>query len=328
MNFSLTTLGVSSASPTTDRYPSAHILNICGRLFLIDCGEGCQMLMKRHGISLMKLERIFLSHLHGDHVFGIFGLLSTLSMSGRTEPLHVYAPEGFDRILQFFREHFLERDTYPVEYHPLTASGPETVLDDIRLTVSALPLRHRVPAYGFLFREKEPGLNIRKSAVQECSLSVDEILALKSGRDVERPDGTCLRAGTLTYVPYEPRSFAYVSDTAVFDTLPDMVRGVDLLYHEATFGDDCAEKAAQMFHSTARDAAETAFRAGAGRLVIGHFSSRYKDADGKIQLAHTLNGSSLALPRVVAALLENNQKDGRIIIPEALRPYTGFDVID
>ena len=169
MNFSLTTLGVSSASPTTDRYPSAHILNICGRLFLIDCGEGCQMLMKRHGISLMRLERIFLSHLHGDHVFGIFGLLSTLSMSGRTEPLHVYAPE-------------------------------------------------------FLFREKEPGLNIRKSAVQECSLSVDEILALKSGRDVERPDGTCLRAGTLTYVPYEPRSFAYVSDTAVFDTLPDMVR--------------------------------------------------------------------------------------------------------
>ena len=110
MNFSLTTLGVSSASPTTDRYPSAHILNICGRLFLIDCGEGCQMLMKRHGISLMKLERIFLSHLHGDHVFGIFGLLSTLSMSGRTEPLHVYAPEGFDRILQFFRERFLERD--------------------------------------------------------------------------------------------------------------------------------------------------------------------------------------------------------------------------
>ena len=278
MNFSLTTLGVSSASPTTDRYPSAHILNICGRLFLIDCGEGCQMLMKRHGISLMKLERIFLSHLHGDHVFGIFGLLSTLSMSGRTEPLHVYAPEGFDRILQFFREHFLERDTYPVEYHPLTASGPETVLDDARLTVSALPLRHRVPAYGFLFREKEPGLNIRKSAVQECSLSVDEILALKSGRDVERPDGTCLRAGALTYVPYEPRSFAYVSDTAVFDTLPDMVRGVDLLYHEATFGDDCAGKAAQMFHSTARDAAETAFRAGAGRLVIGHFSSRYKDA--------------------------------------------------
>ena len=244
MNFSLTTLGVSSASPTTDRYPSAHILNICGRLFLIDCGEGCQMLMKRHGISLMKLERIFLSHLHGDHVFGIFGLLSTLSMSGRTEPLHVYAPEGFDRILQFFRERFLERDTYPVEYHPLTASGPETVLDDTRLTVSALPLRHRVPAYGFLFREKEPGLNIRKSAVREYSLSVDEILALKSGRDVERPDGTCLRAGALTYVPYEPRSFAYVSDTAVFDTLPDMVRRLcgegraDVPFHSPGCGGD------------------------------------------------------------------------------------------
>ena len=278
MNFSLTTLGVSSASPTTDRYPSAHILNICGRLFLIDCGEGCQMLMKRHGISLMKLERVFLSHLHGDHVFGIFGLLSTLSMSGRTEPLHVYAPEGFDRILQFFREHFLERDTYPVEYHALTASGPETVLDDAQLTVSVLPLHHRIPAYGFLFRERMPRLNVRKEAVAELNLSVSEILELKEGHDVAREDGTLLSVAELTYRPYRPRSFAYVSDTAVFDGLSDMVKGVDLLYHEATFGDDCADKAAQMFHCTARDAAETALRAGAGRLVIGHFSSRYKDA--------------------------------------------------
>ena len=277
MNFSLTTLGVSSASPTTDRYPSAHILNICGRLFLIDCGEGCQMLMKRHGISLMRLERIFLSHLHGDHVFGIFGLLSTLSMSGRTEPLHIYAPEGFDRILQFFREHFLERDTYQVEYHQLTATEPEMLLDDALLTVSALPLRHRVPSYGFLFREKEPGLNVRKEAVAELNLSVSEILELKEGHDVAREDGTLLSVAELTYRPYKPRSFAYVGDTAVFDGLSDMVKGVDLLYHEATFGDDCADKAAQMFHCTARDAAETALRAGAGRLVIGHFSSRYKD---------------------------------------------------
>ena len=235
------------------------------------------MLMKRHGISLMRLERIFLSHLHGDHVFGIFGLLSTLSMSGRTEPLHIYAPEGFDRILQFFREHFLERDTYQVEYHQLTATEPEMLLDDALLTVSALPLRHRVPSYGFLFREKEPGLNVRKEAVAELNLSVSEILELKEGHDVAREDGTLLSVAELTYRPYKPRSFAYVGDTAVFDGLSDMVKGVDLLYHEATFGDDCADKAAQMFHCTARDAAETALRAGAGRLVIGHFSSRYKD---------------------------------------------------
>ena len=137
MKFSLTTLGVSSASPTTDRYPSAHILNICGRLLLIDCGEGCQMLMKRHGISLMRTERIFLSHLHGDHVLGIFGLMSTLSMSGRTEPLHIYAPEGFSRILDFFKVQFLERETYPVVFHPLTASVPEVILEDsVRLRVS------------------------------------------------------------------------------------------------------------------------------------------------------------------------------------------------
>ena len=277
MNFSLTTLGVSSASPTTDRYPSAHILNICGRLFLLDCGEGCQMLMKRHGISLMKIERIFLSHLHGDHVFGIFGLLSTLSMSGRTEPLHVYAPEGFGSILDFFKEHFLEKETYEIIWHPLVVSAPETVFGDTQLSVTALPLRHRIPTYGYLFRERKPGLNVFRNAVSDYSLTVDEILTLKSGRDVRRKDGTCLKAGSLTYTPYEPRSFAYVSDTAVFDGLPEMVRGVDLLYHEATFGDEHADKASALFHSTAREAAQTALKAGAGRLVIGHFSSRYKD---------------------------------------------------
>ena len=277
MKFSLTTLGVSSASPTTDRYPSAHILNICGRLLLIDCGEGCQMLMKRHGISLMKTGRIFLSHVHGDHVFGIFGLMSTLSMSGRTEPLHIYAPETFRGILDFFRGQFLERECYPIIFHPLTSGEPETVWEDNGITVTAFPLLHRVPTYGYLFREREPELNVRKEAVSALSLSVEEILALKEGRDVRREDGTVLEAQSLTYRPYEPRSFAYCSDTAVFDALPGIVRGVDLLYHEATFGDDCADKAAEMFHSTARQAGETALKAGAGKLVIGHFSSRYKD---------------------------------------------------
>ena len=277
MKFSLTTLGVSSASPTTDRYPSAHILNICGRLLLIDCGEGCQMLMKRHGISLMKTERVFISHLHGDHVLGIFGLMSTLSMSGRTEPLHIHAPEGFSRILDFFQTQFLERDTYPVVFHPQSADVPETILEDADMTVTALPLKHRIPTYGYLFKEREPELNVRKEAVLSQALSVEEILSLKSGLDVVRAGGEVLRTSELTYRPYVPRSFAYISDTAVFDALPGMVRGVDLLYHEATFGDDCAEKAAEMFHSTARQAGETAVIAGAGRLVIGHFSSRYKD---------------------------------------------------
>ena len=235
MTFSLTTLGVSSASPTTDRYPSAHILNICGRLFLIDCGEGCQMLMKRHGISLMRLDGIFLSHIHGDHVFGIFGLLSTLSMSGRTDPVHIYAPVGFRDVLEFFRMHFLERECYPILFHPLSGKAPEVVLEDIGLSVTAFPLMHRVPAYGYLFREQPAGLNVRKEAVVDHSMTVNEILLLKSGWDVSR--------------------------------------------HEATFGDDCAGKAAEMFHSTAREAAGTALRAGAGKLVIGHFSSRYKDPE-------------------------------------------------
>lgn len=235
------------------------------------------MLMKRYGISLMKTGSIFLSHLHGDHVLGIFGLMSTLSMSGRREPLHIYAPEGFSRILDFFRSQFLERDCYPVIFHPLSSVVPEIVFGDGEMTVTALPLRHRVPTYGYLFREREPALNVRKEAVLAQSLSVKEILTLKEGRDVLRDDGTVLEAAGLTYRPYRPRSFAYISDTAAFDALPDMLRGVDLLYHEATFGDDCADKAAEMFHCTARQAGETALAAGAGMLVIGHFSSRYKD---------------------------------------------------
>ena len=279
MKFSLTSLGVSSASPTTDRYPSAHILNICGRLLLIDCGEGCQMLMKRHGISLMKLDGIFLSHVHGDHVLGIFGLMSTLSMSGRTRPLHIYAPKEFSGILDFFRQQFLEQETYAIVFHPLASDAPVPVLEDDAMTVTALPLRHRVPTYGYLFREREPGLNVRKSAVESESLAVDEILALKSGCDVFREDGTRLSSGILTYRPYSPRSFAYVSDTAVFEELPEMVRGVELLYHEATFGDDCADKAEATLHSTARQAGQTALRAGAGMLVIGHYSSRYKNPE-------------------------------------------------
>lgn len=246
-------------------------------MLLIDCGEGCQMLMKRHGFSLMKTDGVFLSHVHGDHVFGIFGLMSTLSMSGRTEPLHIYAPEDFRAILDFFRGQFLERETYPIVFHPLVSDIPETVLEDACMSVVAFPLVHRVPAYGYIFRESEPGLNVRKDAVSSLSLTREEILSLKDGRDAVRSDGTVLEADALTYRPYAPRSFAYCSDTAVFDALPDIVRGVDLLYHEATFGDDCAGKAAEMYHSTARQAGQTALKAGAGQLVIGHFSSRYKD---------------------------------------------------
>lgn len=289
MNFSLTTLGVSSASPTTDRYPSAHILDICGRLFLIDCGEGCQMLMKRHGISLMKLERIFLSHLHGDHLFGIFGLLSTMSLSGRTEPLHIYAPDGFQDILDFFRMHFLENDTFRIEFHPVgDIRGRTVIMQDSVVTVSVFPLVHRVPSYGYVFCENEPELNVRKEAVAALGLSVEEILSLKAGRDIVRTDGTVVRAADTAYRPYVPRSFAYCSDTAVFGALPEMVKGVDLLYHEATFGEDCASKAAEMFHSTAREAAGTALAAGVGRLVIGHFSSRYKDPSVLLEQARSV----------------------------------------
>lgn len=151
MNFSLTTLGISSASPTVNRYPSAHVLNVHGRLFLIDCGEGCSLLLKRYGISIVNIECVFLSHLHGDHLFGIFPLLSAMSMLHRTSPLQIYAPTDFQKILDFYNEHFGQDAGYDIKFHEITSSSPENIIDTPYLQVSSFPLRHSVPTFGYIF---------------------------------------------------------------------------------------------------------------------------------------------------------------------------------
>ena len=277
MDFSLTTLGTASARPVANKYPSAHVLKIHGRLFLIDCGEGAQLQLSRYGFSHVKIDRIFISHLHGDHLFGFFGLVSTMALMGRTAPLYVYAPTGFAGILAFFMEHFGEGVIFEIIHVPLTSVAPQVIYEGRSVEVSAFGLNHRVDAFGFLFREKEPARNIHKWKIETDNLTLTEIGTLKRGEDVVRPDGQMLKVEDYTYIPYKGRSLAYCSDTAPFPELAPYIRGVDLLYHEATFAEDLLEMAEMTFHSTGAQAASVALEAGVGRLVIGHFSSRYRD---------------------------------------------------
>ena len=280
MNFTLNILGTASALPTSERYSSAHVLDVHGRLLLIDCGEGTQMQMRRMGISFLKIDTVCLSHIHGDHIFGIFGLLSTMGMLGRTSVLTVFAPPAFRPVLDFFLKTFGEGLRFGIDLNELSCKEPEVVFRTRTIELLSFPLNHRIETYGFIIREKEPAYNVKKDSIAGYGLSLAEIGTLKRGEDVVR----CSAEGTETisvaeaaYKPYVPRSYAYCSDTAPFSALSGWVRGVDLLYHEATYPEDMKDLAVKTFHSTVVDAAECALEAGVGKLVIGHYSSRFSD---------------------------------------------------
>ena len=279
MNFTLKVLGTASALPTTERYPSAQVLDVRGRLFMIDCGEGAQMRLRKAGVSFLKIEHICLSHIHGDHMFGLFGLLSTMAMLGRTAPLNIYAPKSFAPILDFFRKQFGEGILYDIDFLPLEMSSPEIIYENRSMELLAFPLNHRVETFGFLFREKMPLHNIYKDAITRYDLTLTEIGTLKRGEDVVREDGTLIQNAEAAYIPYQPRSYAYCSDTAPFPSLAQWVKGVTLLYHESTFPAEMSEMAEKTFHSTTLQAARTALDAGVGRLLVGHYSSRFPSVD-------------------------------------------------
>ena len=276
MNFTLNVLGTASALPTTERHPSAQVLDVRGRLFMIDCGEGTQMQMRKLKLSFQKIEHICLSHIHGDHIFGLFGFLSTLGLLGRTAPLYIYAPKNFAPILDFFKTHFGQGLLFEINYISLEMKEPELVYENRTTEMLAFPLNHRLETYGFLIREKMPQHNVKKDAIARYGLTLAEIGTLKRGEDVVRED-MVISNEEAAYIPYEPRSYAYCSDTAPFPELAQWVRGATLLYHEATFPDAMSEMAAKTFHSTTLQAARTALDAGVKRLLVGHYSSRYPD---------------------------------------------------
>jgi ribonuclease Z len=281
MDFTLTVLGSASAKPVPGRFQSAQVLSVHGRLFLIDCGEGVQTRLQEAGISSMKIDAIFISHIHGDHIFGIYGLLSTLGMLGRTAPLNIYGPSNLGPIINFYKSYFWDESFFEIRFNPLSMKEPQVIYSTKSMEILAFPLNHKIETYGYIFREKEPLMNVRKEKIQEYGLSLTEIGAVKRGEDVVREyaDGRkeVLPFAELGYKPFEPRSYAYCSDTAPFKNEAEWVKGVDLLYHEATYTNEYADQAVKRYHSTAMQAAQCALQAGVGKLVIGHYSSRIRD---------------------------------------------------
>lgn len=291
-------MGTASAMPVIDRYQSAHVLEVHGRLFLIDCGEAVQRQMIRYKVPLAKLDTIFISHIHGDHLFGLFTLLSTLGLSCKVTPVVIYGPSNLCPLLKSFMSFYGKGIGITVDFHPLSVKTTEVIYSTKSLEVLAFPLNHKIETYGYMIREKLPQLNIRKDALDKYDFTKTEIGALKRGEDILRPagpdDGATFLNGFIkhsgtdepllikneeaAYLPYVPRSYAYCSDTAPFPELSEWVKGVDLLYHETTYLDQYQDQAAKRFHSTTKQAAQCALDAGAKKLVIAHYSSRCRDA--------------------------------------------------
>ena len=269
-------LGTASAMPVASRNQSAQALQVHGRLFLVDAGEGVQTQMVRFHVPLGKLESIFISHVHGDHVYGLFGLLSTFGMGGRMTPLHIYGPGNLRPFINFFLS-YNDWLPYEIVFHQVNLRFPEVIFETKSVEVTAFPLLHGIETYGYIFREKEPLWNIRKECIAQYGLTLTEIGTLKRGEDVVRADGSVIPLAEAAYKPYSPRSYAYVSDTAVFPGEIEVLKDVTVLYHETTFLAEHEDKASARFHSTTLQAAAVARDAGVSKLLIGHYSSRNMD---------------------------------------------------
>jgi ribonuclease Z len=289
VSFSVTILGSSSAVPTSERFPSAHLVQAGERFFLIDCGEGTQIQLRRFKIRFGKINHILISHTHGDHVFGLFGLISTLSLLNRTTDLHIYAhpklKEILDGHLKFFHDAGLP---FNIIYHFLNSKKASVIYEDDQISVTAVSLKHRIASKGFIFREKPKPLNVRKEMIGYHQISLKDILKIKNGEDFISKEGKLIPNAQLTRPPFKPRAYAYCSDTAYSEKLIPHLQEIDLLYHEATYGNELAHRAKETAHSTAKQAAEIARKAGVQKLIIGHFSARYKNIEPLLEEAREI----------------------------------------
>jgi len=275
MRFEVTTLGTGAALPARGRFPSAQLLNIHERLHLVDCGEGTQERLRQAEVNFNRIGNIFISHMHGDHYLGLMGLLSSMHLNGRTNELNVYGPPELREVIDVQLRASQTYLRYPLKVHALAHETGICVFADPYVEVLSLKLKHRIPTTGFLFREKQVQRRLRKDRLDVIPHFAR--VRVKNGEDLMLPDGSTVPNNELTLDPPIPRSYAYCSDTAYAPELVDHLRGVDLLYHEATFADAMSDRAKETCHSTAKQAALIAKAANVGTLLLGHFSSRYKD---------------------------------------------------
>jgi len=280
MSLTVKILGCGSALPTAYRNASGQVVSRNSKLFLVDCAESTQILMRKANLRFSAVNSVFISHLHGDHFFGLFGLLSSFSLMGRESALVIHCPEKLRLMLESeFSPVDIKELGFPLKFVPLCPSGVNLVYEDKNTEVYSVPLRHRIPTWGFIFREKPLPRNIIKSCIEKYSLSIAEIVAIKAGGDLFLDNGEVVLNADLTTDPPRPKSYAYISDTTMLPSVAEAVSGVDVLYHEATYEKSFEKRAAQTFHSTSVQAAEIAKKAGVGKLVLGHFSSRYKTTE-------------------------------------------------
>ncbi len=275
--FKIHILGCGSALPTLHHYASAQVVEMRGKQFMIDCGEGTQMQLRRSRIRFTKLSAVFITHLHGDHCFGLIGMISTFGLLGRTAKLDVYAPKELELMLQEQMRMFCHNFDYEVAFHAVDTRKQQVVYEDRSLTVESIPLEHRMPCCGYLFKEKATLPHIRRDMIDFYQIPVSQINNIKAGSDWITAEGETVPNSKLVEVADQPRSYAYCSDTRYIPTLHERIRGVTALYHESTYGEDNLLMAEKYYHSTARQAALVARDAGAGKLLLGHYSSRYED---------------------------------------------------
>lgn len=277
MSFTVTILGSSGALPAYGRFPSSQFIEIQNRCFLVDCGEGTQVQLRRYELTFHRIDHVFISHLHGDHYLGLMGLLLTLHLQKRIKDLHLYSHPGLDEIITIQLKHSQTTLLYRIIFHPLKKNTHEVIFEDDKIQVESLPLKHKITCSGFLFREKIKPRRINKSALPE-GLLVQQLAELKKGENILKDDGSILyRNEELTTAGKKSRSYAYCSDTSYYEELIPLINNVDLLYHEATFAESDQVRAHETKHSTAQEAAQIAKKANVKKLLLGHFSARYKN---------------------------------------------------
>ena len=279
MPFEVTILGCSSATPTSSRHPSAQLVNLLGRFFLIDCGEGTQIQLRRYGVKIQRINYICISHLHGDHYLGLIGLLSSMSLLNRRKELIIYAPNGLESIVKLHLKLSYSKLSYPLKIISFKTSKLDKVFEDDSVELFSFGLKHRIPCWGFKFIEKKRPRKISKTMIDKYQIPFSSINSIKLGEDYITETGDIIKNNILTTDSYMPRSYAYCSDTKYFNNLVDNIQGVDLLYHESTFHSNLSKKATSTFHSTSKDAAIVALNGKVKKLLLGHFSSRYKNLE-------------------------------------------------